>query len=1184
MYDLSARNPLVSVNFNKLWCIDSSTNNADRIYKKQQFYKKEYGLQTVLLVSHFIKWKAITKNVFYISPLIYRSVNISKNQKISLNYEYDFEDKNHQINTIISTEFKKQFDVNLQIKDNDSFRFIEDLKELFESNGDKIESVDSFNSTNEWQIITVNAIGNFNYKKSVLGKDYDIISNTPNESVASILGEGNTPIVNEIIDLDLPNSDNSQKSAIRKAMVSNLVIQGPPGTGKSHTIVELIKQNLVEGKKVLFVSEKKSALDVVYEKLKTENLDHLTAYFNGSKSQKKEFYANLKLAIKQFDILNNETDTSNNTDLDTYFNDYSTVLTAHNEKLGTQLIELLTYLARHQVTQIEHTKNKIIPAYKLWQNYLEFIEDIENISTSKFNMTAIGNLPFLHFNKAVFLDSNPLLKIDKRLSELELHLVKVKAVLSQFNLSWDWKMLSKHCLSATVLNMANTSQLDILDPKSKKYKSFDIWTKKYELTQNKLKNVTELCSKWKTKPNLAEIDELIDKLNQKQNKSWLSFFKKSKINIAFTNYNGDLSNELKLKSLQNLKNYYELSSTVKEIEIKLKHNLNVLNPTTDINHLLHLRQKLQSLSTNEYVFLLEQDNSLELIEALHKLHPQILQSNQIVNYIFNDYSIHNIDELITKINHIKTYNSLYTYYLPEIKKTLNLPAELLFYIKSNPKSVRGMTDEVVYFAYQNEVKYNYTLKNLNAKDFERNFKALKNQKTVKTYQKTNKISKLWVNNWKNIEELLITPASKLKGTDKDKKQKYKVAKRTIFHEIVKKQQHLPIKQLVEQTDYSIFDIQPLWIMNPLSIAENLPCDADLFDLIIFDEASQIPLEDAIPAIYRAKQVVVVGDSKQMPPSQFFSSSSETVTLLNQAESVFKSHLLTWHYRSQHPRLIQFSNHHFYDNELNYFPSISKQNPISSILVKNGLFEEGSNKNEAKIVAQTYQKQLQKGIKSIGVIAFSKSQEQEIKNEINILNLTKNTDLLIRNLENSQGIEKDVIIISVGYGFNSEGNFRMNFGPLNQEYGANRLNVLLTRAKQNMIVVTSVTSTDFKLTENRGVTLLHQFLKFAEQQGDTKMQSIPTHFLHSEIDKLLTTYKMDANFYSATNGLAVNCFIQHSTHKILLIDPSLNAKENTDIFTLLSVIYSRFKHVKIVFSTDYLENKNRFKKEIIKFFN
>lgn len=157
---------------------------------------------------------------------------------------------------------------------------------------------------------------------------------------------------------------------------------------------------------------------------------------------------------------------------------------------------------------------------------------------------------------------------------------------------------------------------------------------------------------------------------------------------------------------------------------------------------------------------------------------------------------------------------------------------------------------------------------------------------------------------------------------------------------------------------------------------------------------------------------------------------------------------------------------------------------------------------------------------------------------------------------------------------------MNFGPINQDYGANRLNVLLTRAKQSMTVVTSVKSNDFKLSDNRGVQLLKDFLLYAEQNDKSK-ETEPDYFL---LRYIKTTLKgKNVTFYKAINGLSVNCFIQHSTQKILLIDPALQPNENKDIYTILNVLDNRFKSIKVLLTHDYWHNKERFTTDVLTFF-
>lgn len=1183
MYDLSARNPLVHSNEKKLWFVDLDDNNASKIYKQQQSFLKEYGLETSLLVSHFIRWKSTKKNSFYTSPLIYQPIQIVKNQKIKLLYTYKIKADQHFINPILQHEFKSQFNIDLSFNTLDSEAFIKNIKSQLTENGDAVKITSEWNDIEEWQIISTKAIGTFNYKKSILGKDFDTIIESPSSSIHSILGESSTITNTENEELDLSYSDVAQKQAINLAMTSNVVIQGPPGTGKSHTIVELIKQNLLANKTILFVSEKRSALDVVYNKLKDEGLQNLVAFFNSEKHQKKEFYRQLKNLVVNNNSLTEPkaVDANKMSEIEAYFKSYVHTLTAKNEKLDHSIFDLVNFLAEHQVDDLQYDVTTKIPSYKQWFNYIDFLEDIELIGTKNFNCNTLANLPFISLNKSAFLDQNPLSKIELRLNELENWIKEITSVYKTYNVDWSWSNLAKFATAASVLNTANKSQLDILEPNTKSYKSFDIWTKKYELTLNKLQLSNEFCSKWIKKPKLAEIDQLIEELQNETQKKWYHFYKTSKRTTIFKDYKGELSTPLKIEALNNLKENYLLRSALAELEIKLKHNLNLLNPKVDINQILHIRQKLDTLSSNQYIELLEHKESLMFIEDLHGLQPKIQKSNQILKFLFVDLKIESLKDISQLISNVRFQSPKFKHYLPEIKKTLNLPHELLSFIKSNSHQMDDLTKIVVYHNYLDSVRFEPNLKTLTSIDILPHYKKLKQLKKSQNTHKKEYILHNWEKNKRKTEDLLQTPASKLSDIEKIEKQRQKAAKRIIFHEIAKKQQHLPIKSLIKDTDKAILDILPVWIMNPLTIAESLPCLPDLFDTIIFDESSQIPLEDALPAIYRAKQLTVVGDSKQMPPSQFFSASTESITLLNQAESVFKSKLLSWHYRSQHPDLIQFSNSNFYDNELSFFPPVSKVTPIDFVKVEKGIFDTGKNKLEAKEVAKQYSSLLERDIRNVGIIAFSKEQEKQITTEITKLNLSTNEELLVRNLENSQGIERDIIIISVGYAFNPEGSFRMNFGPLNQDYGANRLNVLLTRSKQKMIIVSSVNSSDFKLSENRGVQLLKSFLFYAEQNSSSKNE-IPENFLQLKVYNLLK--HLDVSYYASKNGASVNCFIQHSTQKVLLLNPSLQKSDNKDIYTILSVLDDRFKSIKVLLSHDYWNNKSRFESDILNYFS
>ena len=463
------------------------------------------------------------------------------------------------------------------------------------------------------------------------------------------------------------------------------------------------------------------------------------------------------------------------------------------------------------------------------------------------------------------------------------------------------------------------------------------------------------------------------------------------------------------------------------------------------------------------------------------------------------------------------------------------------------------------------------------------FKNLKQFFTANGTFEINRIKNNLAKYLSEKEKLLESPSSKLNKNLKEEKQNYKNEKRILLHELTKKQQHLPVKSLFENSSQLLSNLQPVWIMNSLSVAQHVPCEPDIFDYAIFDESSQIPIEDAIPTIYRAKKIIVVGDEKQMPPSNFFSSNSEVQTLLDKASTVYQSQLLKWHYRSEHPALIAFSNRHFYDNELITFPSASFEYPIQLKKV-DGVFENNINLAEAKAVAEHYKTLLLQQNTSIAIIAFSKTQQTEIENQINKLKLPENPDLILRNLENVQGIESDVVLISIGYAPNEKGVLLKNFGPVNQEKGANRLNVLFTRAKKQMVVFTSISSSNFSLTDNRGVHILQSFLAYCEKNNSEQNNNVPNEFAQKQIANLLEKNKVQTFYYSAANNIATACFIQHSSSKILLVNPCLLPNETKDFFAVLTTISSRFSACKIVLNSDLIQNKIQTEKEILEFFS
>lgn len=329
-------------------------------------------------------------------------------------------------------------------------------------------------------------------------------------------------------------------------------------------------------------------------------------------------------------------------------------------------------------------------------------------------------------------------------------------------------------------------------------------------------------------------------------------------------------------------------------------------------------------------------------------------------------------------------------------------------------------------------------------------------------------------------------------------------------EFNKKARHLPIRKLMAEAGLAIQAIKPVFMMSPLSIANFLPPGALQFDLVIFDEASQVRPVEALGALLRGKQLIVVGDTKQLPPTSFFDTlnsdweDEESVTadlpsILGMCDAQgAPQRMLRWHYRSRHESLIQLSNHQFYENKLVVFPSPGSRHQAGLFFhhLKDTAYDRGNsrtNVKEAETVAEAVLQHARKhpGL-SLGVVAFSTAQREAIQDALEIRR-KNNPDVesffkshahepfFVKNLENVQGDERDVIFISIGYGRTAEGYVSMSFGPLNNEGGEKRLNVLITRAKLRCEVFTNLTAADLDTcrTKSHGLLALKNFLHFAQ---------------------------------------------------------------------------------------------------------
>lgn len=329
---------------------------------------------------------------------------------------------------------------------------------------------------------------------------------------------------------------------------------------------------------------------------------------------------------------------------------------------------------------------------------------------------------------------------------------------------------------------------------------------------------------------------------------------------------------------------------------------------------------------------------------------------------------------------------------------------------------------------------------------------------------------------------------------------------------MKQRRHMSVKSLISQARNAVQAIKPVFMMSPLAVSQYLPSDMK-FDVVIFDEASQVTPGDSINCIYRGRAFILAGDDKQLPPTSFFDRATETdedveldsdvqdfqsILELAKSAGAFRNLGLRWHYRSRHEALIAFSNYRFYEGKLVTYPSAQEDGPDLGVefFLADGLYRRGGgadNPREAKVVAERviHHYRTRPGA-SLGVVTFSVAQASAVTAAVDELreshrDLDEHFDksdrldgFFVRSLESVQGDERDVIIFSVGYGPDEAGKVSTNFGVLNKEKGWRRLNVGITRARQRIEVVSSMEAHDIPASQNENVEALRAYLDFAKR--------------------------------------------------------------------------------------------------------
>ena len=993
----------------------------------------------------------------------------------------------------------------------------------------------------------------------------------------------------------LPYDSTQLKAILESAAGKSFILDGPPGTGKSQTIVNMIVNAFYNNKSVLFVAEKKAALDVVYNRLEQIKLDRFVLELHSNKANKETFYNKLSESMEigptvaPFEFNVNCIDLETKRDYlrniissmhsrDTYMYSLYDSIVAY-ERLNASGIEYslkldeayLKILDKNRFNKINLAIDKFIAVSKSIDDYnnnpLRFLKTTNVRFSNKDEVIGDFNNIKLLFNE--FIKSyNEIINIIEL--DLEKTLINVDSLIKALDLIYNHELYLDNIYnfdSNEINNKINdlfelTFKLnDFINKNNNKYNYDSFKDINAKELYDEYKNTTGFFNKLKLNIRLKKVLKNALKPNYKCNKKEISDYL---VDIAFYNeYYGYIvhDNELisKIIGIDYLSNFSDA------INIKKRYNNTVLllkyikdiksyiSIDTLINKLKYVANdsriklllnemmpKYISFNDNEKNIL---NNKYNLNYEMMKLDDEFNRYNELLNYASNPS---NFNELIN----ITTINQIINELDEEgldlfIVNLMNNKFELDDFKEVFELSiVNGLLE--LYFKDDN---INY----FNSESFE--YEIDKYRGYIKKYSDT------------VIEEVAAKLSSKLDYNSIDYKASSTIGQlKKIF---TMKRNKPSIRETLLKYNEIIKDFFPCFLMSPLSAAQYLSVDSniDKFDIVIFDEASQIPTHEAIGPIARGKSLIVSGDPKQMPPSKYFNADIEmreddiefedSASLLDECLAIDMPRIrLSYHYRSKHESLISFSNENFYKNSLYTFPSPSmKDSEVLFHYVK--LNENKKNSQMSKDELEAIWSEIENIYtdpklknKSVGIIVFNVIQKQSVENYINKkLNENKNIKeaieeaalktkegLFIKSLENVQGDERDIIILSIGFRLNNNGHPNIN-GPLAASNGERRLNVAASRAKYRMILVSTIKYMDFESDEglgrnkNNGALYLKRLIMYAENNGYVKKDlsseasNSIIEFIKNDLEALgydvatsvgLSSYKVDIAIKSKDN--------------------------------------------------------------------
>ena len=1017
-------------------------------------------------------------------------------------------------------------------------------------------------------------LANFNYRTLGLVRDYDelLAGDRSCDSFDQLFSDRPRPLPAPVEELAVGDrhlvvpADGSQVAAIAQARRGDsLVIQGPPGTGKSQTITNMIADFVARGRRVLFVCQKRAALDVVHSRLAGRGLDELCTLIHDTQADKKAFVHGLRDTYESWLTAGDDLDalTDRRATAVTRVDELLATVTSFEAALGSgapgpsvgEVVRRLVSLRGHEWSTPQRL---LVPSPADWWQGRAAADAVASVP----GVPVFADSPFSSVTPAAWASEVADAEIPARAAVARDAWDQVGAAIDTLALRHPaatslrgetiGRLRSLALLGEVAVPLAERCRAGVLDPGTPAAQMLRADLGRQESLLAASRAASDAATGWREPLPEPDARSALAVAEGKEGKlfSFLSGEWRAVRKLVAERYDasGRAVTPRATEVLRALVAAYEASTAARAQAERSGQDWGYDDLPALAARLTGLVRSPDPLIADWRATLAIQPDPA-LATQLDRLGSALATASSASDGLLDSLDQVPLDEVrsvtaeLSSAHNTPAIRAL----APALRKLAAAPVSVQTAVRSLAASPDQLEYAVCAEHWDRVRAATPVLDHLTSERLD----GIVAELSGATDQLTDLDAAVVVAGVRArfLAELAHSELSVTGMSDEDRARKktFSAGRRELEHEFGKVMRYKSIRELSSGAPGSVVSLlRPVWLMSPSSVSDTLPLDTG-FDVVIYDEASQIPVEEAIPAMHRAPQVIVVGDRMQLPPTQYFQVAprgpdadldpdpdDEQVGVVLTEDSFLSvsalrlaSTMLSWHYRSRSEALISFSNAAFYGGRLATVPDrlpATAADPwttslpvgsvvdgvlagsITTVRVTDGVYVRRTNPAEASWIASLVRELLLRETgDSIGIVAFSEAQQGEIERALERLaetdpgfaaryeaETTRTVDgqdvgLFVKNLENVQGDERDIVILSICYAPGPDGRMLMNFGPINTAGGEKRLNVIFSRARKHMVVVSSIQPDAITNTYNDGANTLRRFLGYADavSRGDAE---------------------------------------------------------------------------------------------------